>query len=83
MNRLTWEDKDGGMFVDGSDCYELELEGCVTVCSGEAIIKLAKYEDVHEKLENRISDIKSSTNYPHDFTGQMVEDLEWVLNQLD
>lgn len=48
MTRLTWEDKDGGIFVDGTDCYELDLEGCVTVCSGEAIVKLAKYEDYNE-----------------------------------
>ena len=41
-----------------------------------------RYENIRKKLENRIEDIKSSTEYPHNFTGQMVKDFEWVLNQL-
>lgn len=44
MDRLTWEYKDGGMFVDGK---EIKISVCdgVPVCTGNAIIKLAKYED--------------------------------------
>jgi len=49
---------------------------------GSVLNKLAEYEDMHEKLEKKIADIKSSSDYPHNFTGQMAEDLEWVLNQI-
>lgn len=83
MERLTWTDKDGAVFVDGTDCYELELDGCVTVCSGEAPVKLSKYEDMQEKVEQRIKELKESSDYPHNFKGQMAEDLEWVLNLLN
>ena len=83
MGKLTWEDKDGCIFVDGSDCYEIDLEGCVTVCSGEAIVKLNTYEKMHEILCKKIIEIKRSSNYPHNFTGQTVENLEWVLGLLN
>lgn len=83
MNRLTWTDRDGAIFVDGTDCYELELEGCATVCSGEAPTKLSKYEDMQETVEKRIAEIKGSANYPHNFKGQIVEDLEWVLSLIN
>lgn len=43
---------------------------------------LKKYEDAKDKIETRINDIKKSSDYPNNFKGQMVEDLEWVLNQL-
>lgn len=41
--------------------------------------RLAAYEDMQEKIEMRIQELKASTNYPHNFMGQMVEDFEWVL----
>lgn len=44
---------------------------------------LKKYEDTKDKIEARIKDIKNSSDYPHNFKGQMVEDLEWVLKQLN
>lgn len=42
---------------------------------------LKKYEDAKDKIESRINDIKNSSDFPHNFKGQMVEDLEWVLKQ--
>lgn len=41
------------------------------------------YEDAKDKIESRINDIKNSSDFPHNFKGQMVEDLEWVLKQLN
>ncbi len=82
MDRLTWEYKDGGMFVDGDEVKNFVCDD-VVMCTGNAIIKLSKYEDMQEKLEKRIADIKSSSDYPHNFKGQIVEDLEWVLAQLN
>nr|WP_302144127.1 hypothetical protein [uncultured Schaedlerella sp.] len=49
----------------------------------ELFNRLAKYEDMHEKIEKRIEEIKSTSYYPHNFTGQMAEDLEWVLGLLN
>lgn len=43
---------------------------------------LKSYEDAKDKIESRINDIKNSSDFPHNFKGQMVEDLEWVLKQL-
>ena len=45
--------------------------------------RVIQYENIRKKLENRIDGIKSSTEYPHNFTWQMVEDFEWALNQLN
>lgn len=45
--------------------------------------RLAVYERMHEKVIKRIEEIKSTSYYPHNFTGQMVEDLEWVLSQIN
>jgi len=45
--------------------------------------KVNMYENVRKKIENQIEDIKSSVDYPHNFKGQMVEDLEWVISQID
>lgn len=44
---------------------------------------LKSYEDAKDKIESRINDIKKSSDFPHNFKGQMVEDLEWVLKQLN
>lgn len=44
---------------------------------------LKSYEDAKDKIESRINDIKNSSDFPHNFKGQMVEDLEWVLKQLN
>ena len=45
--------------------------------------KVNMYENMREKIENRIENIKSSRDYPHDFKRQMVEEFEWVLSQLN
>lgn len=42
--------------------------------------EISRMKNVREKLEERIQEIKASTNYPHNFMGQMVEDFEWVLS---
>ena len=38
------------------------------------------YENAREKIEKRVQEIKASTNYPHNYMGQMVDDFEWVLS---
>lgn len=45
--------------------------------------KVNMYENMREKLEKRIEDIKPSAEYPHNIKGQMVEDFGWVLSQLN
>ena len=34
-------------------------------------------------IEQRIAQLKTSSDYPHNFKGQMVEDFEWVLGLLN
>lgn len=51
MKRLTWEYKDGGMFVDGTEVKTFICDD-VEVCTGNAILKLAKYEDLEDKLHS-------------------------------
>jgi hypothetical protein len=46
MDKLTWEYKDGGMFVDGKEVEMLEYDG-VEICTGNAISKLAEYENTN------------------------------------
>lgn len=74
----------------GADDCETCEEHCKEVCCDceqcaiqELFDRLAKYEDMHEKIEKRIEEIKSTSYYPHNFTGQMAEDLEWVLSLLN
>lgn len=67
-------------------CFECEKENsCDQWCAAydECAKKLKKYEDMHEKLKKRITEIKANENYPHNFMGQMVEDFEWVLRLLN
>lgn len=45
MNKLTWELKDGGIFVDKCDIREVEFETNEKCFTGTAIKKLAFYED--------------------------------------
>lgn len=79
--------------LGGADDCDLCCEYCKATeegnedCSGCAIDqcfqKLGVYEDAYEKVEKRIEEIKSASYYPHNFTGQMAEDLEWVLSLLN
>lgn len=89
MDRLTKKelgDTDGERFVL---CNHRE-EDCNDSCqygtcewNRKALLRLKKYEDMHEKVEKRIAEIKANENYPHNFMGQMVEDFEWVLGLLN
>ena len=56
---------------NGDECDACAINACFN--------RLGIYENAHEKIEKRIKEIKASTDYPHNFKGQMVEDLEWVL----
>lgn len=44
--------------------------------------RLGAYENMWEKITKRIGELKGSSNYPHFYKGQMVEDFEWVLSLL-
>lgn len=44
MDRLTWDHKDGGIFVDGKE-IKISAYDHAAICTGNAIVKLAKYED--------------------------------------
>lgn len=54
-------------------------------------IELLKYyhderiinEQLKMTLKKKIKELKSSSEYPHNYTGQMVEDFEWVLSLLN
>lgn len=63
------------MAEDGTvDCAEYVI-GVIDQCFD----RLGIYENAHEKIEKRLQEIKGSTEYPHNFTLQMAENLEWVL----
>ena len=63
--------------------YSGTKEAKPNVTISQALSKLAKYEDMQEKIEKRIEEIKATSYYPHNFTGQMAEDFEWVLSLLN
>ncbi len=42
-----------------------------------------RYVEVYLTIQDKIELIKQASNYPHNFTGQMVEDLEWVLGLMN
>lgn len=54
-----------------------------TRMAAQELIDLQPTIDLPDKITKRIKEIKSSTNYPHNFMRQMVEDLEWVLSLLN
>lgn len=81
MGRLTMDSDKGGLaFTFDLDitCEKSEIEKIVEL--GQT---LKVYEDMREKVEERIERHKKSSDYPHNFTGQMVEDFEWVLSLLN
>ena len=45
MERLTYEIMDGGMVTDKENVKEFEIEDWVTVYAGNAVFRLAEYED--------------------------------------
>ena len=87
MERLTNYDRDGNVY----SCEEERLLNVNKIIGKEDMYKimmhltekLAEYENMHEKIIKRIEEIKATSYYPHNFTGQMVEDLEWVLSQIN
>lgn len=42
-----------------------------------------RYIEVSEVIQKKISELKKSSDYPHNFKGQMVEDFEYVLSLLN
>lgn len=62
---------------------ETSNSNCDDCAIARAFNQLGKYENMHEEIEKRIEKIKSSSDYPHNFKGQIVEDLEWVLAQIN
>lgn len=62
--------------------YSGTKEAKPNVTIAQVVDKLARYENMQEKIEKRIEEIKAASYYPHNFTGQMVEDFVWVLNQI-
>lgn len=49
----------------------------------ECMRELAHYEDMHEKVIERIKKMKAMDNYPSALVEQEVKVLEWVLDLLD
>lgn len=45
MERLTYEIIDGGMVTDKENIKEFEIEDGFTVCAGNAVFRLAAYEN--------------------------------------
>ena len=41
------------------------------------------YIEVSEIIQKKIKELKQSSDYPHNFKGQMVEDFEYVLSLLN
>ncbi len=69
--------------VDGCmECCETIQGNCERCIIQKCFNRLAEYENMQESIENRIQHIKESSNYPYNFKGQIVEDLEWVLKML-
>ena len=98
MERLTVAIGDGNYIPRalcsvGRDGEIDDYDGCVDYCEfgyqecnecgiRHCFNRLAAYENMHERVTKRIDEIKATSYYPHNFTGQMVEDLEWVLSQI-
>jgi hypothetical protein len=81
MRRLTMDSDKGGL------AFTFDLDITCEKSEIEKIVKLGQslkiYEDMQEKVEERIEELKKSSDYPHNFKGQMVEDFEWVLGMLN
>lgn len=75
-----------GEIDDYDGCADYCEVGCDRECDQCGIQhcfnRLAAYENMHTKIIKRIEELKATSYYPHNFTGQMVEDLEWVLSQI-
>ena len=76
MYRYTMRADNGDVYV--KDTAHLSEDELISFLGD----KLANYEDAIAKIEKKVEQIKSATDYPHNFKGQMVDDLEWVLSAL-
>lgn len=83
MERLTREDWKNPNSIMWERLENLSVEKNEKNAIKDVLKKLATYEDAQEKIEKRLEEIKKSSCYSHNFTGQMVEDFEWVLGLLD
>lgn len=86
MERLTKKNICGvPVFKDEYECDRCgeAIQRLPDVGNGSPTTRLYQYEEMQEKIEQRIAELKASSNYPHNFKGQMVEDFEWVLSLLD
>lgn len=43
----------------------------------------ARYTEVYNVIQKKIETLKKSSDFPHNFKGQMVEDFEWVLSLME
>lgn len=81
MERLTTTSDKGGL------AFTFDLDITCEKSEIEKIVKLGQslkvYEDMQEQVVERIERLKKSSDYPHNFKGQMVEDFEWVLSLLN
>lgn len=64
MDRLTWQDWHGSVFVDSDDVHQIEYEGA-TVFTGEAVNKLFEYEKT-ELTPDEIELLKSKVKQQED-----------------
>lgn len=71
MERLTYEIMDGGMVTDKENVKEFEIEDWVTVYAGNAVFRLAEYEDTGltppEIMELKERDKPKLVVYEHEF----------------
>lgn len=42
-----------------------------------------RYIEISEVIQKKINELKQSSDYPHNFKGQMVDDFEYVLSLLN
>jgi len=81
MGRLTMDSDKGGL------AFTFDLDITCEKSEIDKIVKLGQslkiYEEMQEKVEERIEKLKKSSDYPHNFKGQMVEDFEWVLSMIN
>ena len=84
MERLTYEIMDGGMVTDKENVKEFEIEDWVTVYAGNAVFRLAEYENTGltppEIMELKERDMAKSQDYEgdgYDDDGNIIYDT-WI-----
>ncbi len=48
-----------------------------------AFLKMEQLEEAKKTIKLKIEDLKKTSYYPHNLTGQMAMDFEWVLELLN